>query len=784
MAGTTERLEAERDHARDAHLAGTRDLAEAEAELDVTNGALVNLRRELDDVHGVVVTTTQRLEGERDEARAAHRAVERELLSVQERLRSYDGSRTAGLARAVWAVKRRLASIQRRPPTIEYPELRSALHAPVPGSSPQAETHATSGLPDPVRVPTDPVVSIVIPVHGQVELTAQCLASIVEHTDSTPYEVIVVDDESPDATAVWLSRCENVKVVTNLHNLGYLRSTNAGVAASNAPYVCLLNNDTEVHPGWIEALLAPMLDDPSVGAVGAKLVYPDGRLQEAGGIIFSDGSGWNFGRNGDPEAPEVNFVREVDYCSAACLLVDRRWWDAVGGFDERFVPAYYEDTDLAFALRDAGARVLYQPAAVVTHFEGMSHGTDESEGLKAHQLTNQVEFCTKWEAALAEQPVPGSDPRVASRRGSGSRVLIVDHEVPAPDRDAGSLRMQAIIELLQARGHRVSLLPHNRYPRQPYTADLAARGVEVLYGHAPLPPYLEALADDLDFALISRPEVATELLPVVRSVLPELPIAYDMVDFHSLRFGRQAARTGSRADSRKAEQVGSIERRLFCDADVVIAVSEHEAKLIEEFEPGTATAVIPTIHQAPRSTAGFASRNGLLFIGSYRHGPNEDAIDWLFEEILPAVWQRDPAIGFHLVGSDLPEELSEHHDPRVTVHGWIPHLEGIYDQIRLSVAPLRFGAGIKGKVGDSLARGVPVVCTGVGAEGFGPVTEALGVAETVDGLADLMVELHNDEAEWHRRSQRGAELIEDYFGYQAADRALGGLIEQLHARRA
>ena len=153
-----------------------------------------------------------------------------------------------------------------------------------------------------------------------------------------------------------------------------------------------LNNDTQVLDGWLEPMVALFQQRPDTGAVGAKLLYPDGRLQEAGGIIWQDASGWNFGRLEDPAKPAYNYVREVDYCSGAALMVRRSCFCGLGGFDERYAPAYFEDTDLCFRLRRIGLKTLYQPAARVVHHEGISHGRDTAVGIKSYQVTNRRTF--------------------------------------------------------------------------------------------------------------------------------------------------------------------------------------------------------------------------------------------------------------------------------------------------------------------------------------------------------------------------------------------------------
>uniref|UniRef100_UPI0028AE7319 glycosyltransferase family 2 protein n=1 Tax=Lacrimispora sp. TaxID=2719234 RepID=UPI0028AE7319 len=162
-----------------------------------------------------------------------------------------------------------------------------------------------------------PMVSIVIPVYNQIHYTYACLASILEHTRDVVYEVIIADDVSTDATAELSKFTENVVICRNETNQGFLRNCNQAAKAARGKYVMFLNNDTQVTEGWLSSLVNLIESDPTIGMVGSKLVYPDGRLQEAGGIIFRDGSGWNYGRLDDPDKPEYNYVKDVDYISGA-----------------------------------------------------------------------------------------------------------------------------------------------------------------------------------------------------------------------------------------------------------------------------------------------------------------------------------------------------------------------------------------------------------------------------------------------------------------------------------
>ncbi|HWE27121.1 MAG TPA: glycosyltransferase family 2 protein, partial [Polyangia bacterium] len=238
----------------------------------------------------------------------------------------------------------------------------------------------------------DPEVSIIVPVFNQFAFTYGCLRSIAAHTDGYSYEVIIVDDHSTDATATVLATVDGLRIVRNDKQLGFIGACNAGAAVARGRYVLFLNNDTDVRDGWLRELRRTFSDEPRAGLVGSKLVYPDGRLQEAGGIVWSNGMGWNVGRLADPDEPQFQYMRRVDYCSGACIMLPTKLFRALNGFDTHFAPAYYEDTDLAFRVTQAGYETLYQPRSEIVHFEGMTSGTDLKVGIKKHQVVNEKKF--------------------------------------------------------------------------------------------------------------------------------------------------------------------------------------------------------------------------------------------------------------------------------------------------------------------------------------------------------------------------------------------------------
>ncbi|MBP7366890.1 MAG: glycosyltransferase, partial [Pseudoxanthomonas sp.] len=599
-------------------------------------------------------------------------------------------------------------------------QLRPAPPPPVTLYRPAPLPFAPLALPPTVASPT-PRASIVIPVYNHCQATLACLRALAAHPPATACEVIVVDDGSSDDTAAWMAQVDGLRYHRRAANGGFIAACNDGAAQARGRFLVFLNNDTLPQPGWLDALLATFDAQPDTGMAVAQLLYPDGRLQEAGGVVFADGSAWSYGRFESADDPRYAYVREADYGSGAALAIPRALFARAGGFDPRYAPAYYEDTDLAFAVRALGARVRYQPASRVLHDEGTTAGTDTGSGVKAYQARNRQVFADKWAHALRGQPAASTVPGPALLHAQQRSVLFIDEAVPTPDRDSASLRQFNLLRMLRGHGAHVAFLPTGLAHAGADTLALQQLGVETWYAPfaGTVATWLRANAARFQVIVVSRHHLATPLLPLLRRHAPLARLVLDTVDLHYLREHRGALLSGDPAALRAAEATRRRELAAMADADLVLVVSADERTQLQHDAPGVQVEVLSNLHQVAGPGAGFDARQDLVFVGGFRHPPNVDAVLWFVQDVFPAIRQRLPQLRFHCIGADPPDAiraLAAH--PGVQVHGHVPDIGPYMDGARLAVAPLRFGAGVKGKVNLSMAHGQPVVATPCAVEGM------------------------------------------------------------------
>ncbi|MCZ8243255.1 MAG: glycosyltransferase [Microcystis sp. LE19-131.1A] len=618
----------------------------------------------------------------------------------------------------------------------------------------------------------DPLVSIIIPAYNQFAYTFNCLESLsVNLSSDLAYEIIIVNDASTDDTLEQLATLvKGIKVLTNAENSGFIRSCNYGASQAKGQYLYFLNNDTRILENCLESLLKLIVNNPQVGAVGSKLIYANSKQQEAGGIIWNSADGWNYGRLDSPDEPEYNYVRPVDYCSGASLLVPTELFKQLGGFSQDFIPAYYEDTDLCFAIRELGYQVLYQPQSNVIHYEGITSGTDLSSGIKQYQVINQTKFREKWSKVLTKHLDNDANnvPKAARRLQGKPTILVIDSYVPLYDRESGCVRLLNILKLLLNLGYSVIFFPDNGYPEQPYTSVLQQLGIEVIYGTPQRYNLEEKLIKYLpliDGVWLCRPELCDKYMDLIR-LKTKVPIIYDTIDLHFLRLKRQKdyLDPSYQNTSWSWETYQKLELNYANQAEATVVVTEDEKQVLSSLGVKNVW-VIPNIHEEIylSEKVAFDQRSGLVFIGSYNHPPNIDAVKWLCLEIMPLVWASRPDITVNLLGSNLKDEVKELASDKVVVTGYVPEVEPYFQKSRVFVAPLRFGAGMKGKIGQSLSLGLPTITTRIGAEGMGLIDhQDVLIADTAEEFAQAVIELYDNRELWQKLADNSLETIKRY----------------------
>lgn len=629
-----------------------------------------------------------------------------------------------------------------------------------------------------------PLVSILIPAYNKFKYTYHCLESISKISDEASYEVILADDCSDDFTKSVRAAVKNIKVIRGHHNAGFVKNCNHAAGYAAGQYLLFLNNDTQVQQGWLDSLVQLCEQDASIGLAGSKLIYPDMRLQQAGGIIWKDGTAYAYGNGKDPDAPEYNYVREVDYVCGASMMIPRQLWQKIGGFDERYAPAYCEDSDLAFKVRKAGYRVVYQPKSTVIHFEGISHGTDVSCGIKRYQALNRRRLYKKWKAELAGHNASGAGIFQARERSQKKKtIFFLDHYVPTFDCDAGSRTVYAFMKMFLEKGWCVKFAGANFYQGEPYTSQLQQLGIEVLYGayySTHFFDWLDANKGYIDAVMLNRPHISIHYIDYFCKKT-NIRTFYYGHDLHFLRCMREYRLTGDKRKKEEAKEWYRKEMYLLRRAEMSYYPSEIEVSRIHKIDPSIPVkAVTPYIYDLDQKKRdniqddignykNYRDREGMLFVGGFTHGPNQDAVLWFVNEIYPLIW-KEKKIPFYIVGSNMPKaimELEGRYGTSVKGHVTDDQLAQLYAESRIAVVPLRYGAGIKGKVIEAAYHAVPVVTTSSGAEGIEHIDEVAVVADGEKAFAKEVLRLYDDYRQLHQMALASRGFIKKYYSTDA-----------------
>ncbi|MFQ3679446.1 MAG: glycosyltransferase family 4 protein [Pseudanabaenaceae cyanobacterium] len=604
-----------------------------------------------------------------------------------------------------------------------------------------------------------PLVSVVIVTGDRPQALSRCLAGL--QAMAMPLEIWVVDL----GTQPW-------PPVAGVH---FWRSpvdwpVPAAVAAIwphlQGEYCWLLGVEWEPTAAALSALLTVLKEDPAVAIATGKRMWADQSLVGAGTVIWQDGSLWDYGAGDFAGEPEYNYRRPTDACGAVGWLARREvclaHWEAFGSWQS-----------LAYAAADLSLRagaVQYVPTAVLVGDRAIA----PVDGLPA---ADRPRFAAMWAAQLSRHcPRRADTLEQAPRRfATGRTLLVVDTLVPPYDQESGALRLFRLLELWQRAGYHIIFLPDYGHDQAPYTNRLEAMGIEVLYftwqQQDPWARLVRRLPV-LNWAWVCRPELCAKYFPILQR-RPELPRIYDTIDLHFLRLQREWELNGRDPQQREVwENMRRLEQRMAAIADLTVAVTAEEQALLQTELGAKNVAVVPNLHEMDGALPlPFADRQGLLFIGGYYHQPNVDAVVWLCTEILPLVWGDRPEITVTLLGSNPPATVQALANERVQVPGYLPNVDAYFRESRWFVAPLRYGAGMKGKIGQSLSFRLPVITTPIGAEGLSLQNGYnCAIATTAAEFADCILRLYDDSSTWEKYHQRCAEVLAPFQPQAIGDR--------------
>ena len=349
------------------------------------------------------------------------------------------------------------------------------------------------------------------------------------------------------------------------------------------------------------------------------------------------------------------------------------------------------------------------------------------------------------------------------------QLLVITDYVPRPDRDSGSVRLSAMLDLLIDQGFALTLISHAHMTDRRYVDALEQRGINVMQGPKAAIDHLTSYGYRYRFVLLSRPQSAYRYLFPVRLFVCHATVVYDTVDLHWVRLQREADVTGDAESRARAGELRSIEQFNVESADEVIAISETEREVLLAMRPSARVHVLSNIHRISGTTPEWHGRRNLLFIGSFLHPPNADAVRYFVADVFPLVRRELPDVEFTILGDALTGELEGLESAAVHPIGYVPNADPYFAEARVFVCPLRYGAGMKGKIGHSMSLGLPVVTTAIGAEGMALVDrETALIADEPAVFASAVVRLYRDEQLWTALAQQAKAHVETHFSEAVA----------------
>ena len=619
-----------------------------------------------------------------------------------------------------------------------------------------------------------PFISIIVYAHNHLPYLLNCLDALHRHTHDLSYEIILVLDGTEGYKEALNDYVEGVQIIKNDNDMGLFASYNKASPTAKGLYLVLLHQALEVQENWGQPLLSLIKKDDRTGIAGMKILSSRHNLNGAGGVIRNNGHIFEYGKDKNPELSEYNYVKEVDTLTSPYFLVNKTLWERLGGFDESFDKELYAAADLSMTARALEYKVMYQPGSSIIQFElPTPHKNDNTNDKSA----DCQRFLEKWRMTLENGYfyTGEKDFKARDRSVCKKTLLVIDHYVPTFDRDAGSKCTIDYLKLFVEMGFNVKFLGENCMRPEPYTSILQQMGIEVLYGRRfDYDGWKRWLRESmpLDYVYLNRPHIALKYISYLRKHT-SAKILYFGQDLHFLREQRRYELEGDREIGKKAAMTKAMEFKVFQDSDVIYYPSNVEVDILRSQLPGKVVRAIPLyIMEDNQEVKALSSREkeGLLFVGSFGHPPNGDAVTWFITSILPPVIERYPEITLYVVGSDTPESFKQFASMNVKILGYLEteQLKELYRNVRIAVVPLRYGAGVKGKILEAMHFHTPVITTSIGAEGLPEVQDILVIADDAISFAEKLISLYSDFDYLDSLQEKSSAYLKAYFSKEYA----------------
>ena len=662
--------------------------------------------------------------------------------------------------------------------------LRAPRELPAPLGIRRVPTLDTLPRPLNLTYSASPVVSIIVSLFENSGNVFACIDSIVKYSDGIPLEIIVICNSFDISVITPLACTPNLILLKKSDDLGGNSRFKQAISVARASNILFIHEDIMVTEGWLGALLEVFNHHSHIGAVIPKFLSPAGKLK----IIYQSpsmtGSNTPPCREEDANHPEFNYVKPTVNCSDACVLFPKHLLTQFGGNEKHFSSISTAIWHLCLTMRSQGFQLLYQPKAEVFHY--CTRNGDGTVTDKLPPPQNAAQLQCKWSNSFSSPLLSDVSCPWKWFESQKPHILWIEACLITPDQDSGSLRTLRLLQILIKMRCRVSFISDNPTFEWRYVSSLQQAGIEVLY-----PPHEPSVLDHLvlhgsryEMVVLSRHYIASKYLGLIKSLAPRAKVIFDTVDLHYLRLRRQAEFDGNPQIARLAKLAYRQEMHLIRACDLTLVVSEVEQAILAKEAPQVPIMVLSNVHDSISRIPPFSTRQDILFVGGFQHPPNLDAITWYAQDIWPKVRNELPHVRTFVIGSKMPVQFRQMGQAAgLDMLGYVPDLEPYLASCRLSISPLRFGAGVKGKVNQSMSHGLPVVATSLSIEGMGVEPEKnMLVADDAESFATCIVRLYQDKALWDRISQEGLVNVTQKFSSEVAKDALVKILQRLGLR--